>query len=112
MSNSTSSTDGESSLTTSKTKTCLTPEGTSATPVTTTDAEECLTIRIKVVTYNVYYGSWNNKATLDTISSFDADIVALQETNTKWQTSIENHPDISTKFKYICWAHDTSNQVN
>ena len=64
------------------------------------------TLTLKVVTFNVYYKNFDNLPTLDAIGSFDADIVALQETNDKWQKPIEKHAAISKNFKYTHFAHD------
>ena len=63
-------------------------------------------VDLKVITYNVYYENFNNKATLDAIGAFNADIVALQETNDKFEPSIEKHKEITTNFPHRYYAHD------
>ena len=70
------------------------------------DASTFGVVDLKVITYNVYYKNFDNQATLDAIGNFNADIVALQETNDKFETSIEKHKEIITNFPHRYYAHD------
>ena len=48
---------------------------------------------IRLMTYNLNYGNWNTKATLDAIAKADVDIVLLQEITDDWKQLLE------TRFK-------------
>ena len=48
---------------------------------------------IKLMTYNLNYGNWNTKATLDAIAKADVDVVLLQEIDDEWKRLLE------TRFK-------------
>lgn len=48
---------------------------------------------IKLMTYNLNYGNWNVKATLDAIAKADVDVVLLQEITDEWKQRLE------TRFK-------------
>lgn len=44
---------------------------------------------IKLMTYNLNYGNWNTKATLDAIAKADVDVVLLQEITDDWKQRLE-----------------------
>lgn len=48
---------------------------------------------IRLMTYNLNYGNWNTKATLDAIAKADVDVVLLQEITDDWKKLLE------TRFK-------------
>jgi endonuclease/exonuclease/phosphatase family metal-dependent hydrolase len=48
---------------------------------------------IRLMTYNLNYGNWNTKATLDAIAKADVDVVLLQEITDDWKQLLE------TRFK-------------
>src|SRR6478672_1642203 len=56
-------------------------------------AAESPTKAIRLMTYNLNYGNWDTKATLDAIAKADVDVVLLQEITNDWKRLLE------TRFK-------------
>lgn len=56
-------------------------------------AADSSTKAIRLMTYNLNYGNWDTKATLDAIAKADVDVVLLQEITDDWKQLLE------TRFK-------------